>query len=56
MFFLRKGGGCTQANKFLKSYEELSLAVMEQFCMLVKTRLRITAVDEGWVPIALVTF
>ena len=43
-FFLREGGGCTQANKFLKSYKELSLAVMEQFCILVKTRLRILAI------------
>lgn len=43
-FFLREGGGCTQANKFLKSFKELSLAVMEQFCILVKTRLRITAI------------
>lgn len=43
-FFLREGSGCTQANKFLKSYKELSLAVMEQFCILVKTRLRITAI------------
>ena len=43
-FFLREGGGCTQANKFLKSYKELLLAVMEQFCILVKTRLRITAI------------
>lgn len=43
-FFLREGGGSTQANKFLKSYKELSLAVMEQFCILVKTRLRITAI------------
>lgn len=45
-FFLREGGGCTQANKFLQSYKELSLVVMEQFCILVKTRPRITAIKR----------